>query len=388
MGDYSSNVPSVGRALDLIEAVAGADAGLTSGALESRVAGSRSGLFALLNTLRSREWLHQDPDGAYHVGPALRRVVPTPDLDDRGLQRALADALRTIDPDEAVALVRPDGPDRIVVATHDGSHVVRAVHQVGQARTGAAADAVALGSVVASGHLEPTAPGVVRTEDADQVELAAAICRDGRHPVAAIVAGIPRQRATPDHVTSVALAVRDLATDVSLRLGAPDWRPEHGGAAGGVPVGPRRVLDDDEVTALLTGRHRAQLACLRDDGTPHVVPLWFDWDGQDLWLTASPGAAWADYVGAGARVSLTIEEPRPDLRRVFVTGWAAPVTEERLADLVPDGLVGLRRRLLTHYVGSEAADELGTTHPEPGWTAIRVVPDRVHGRAGLVGTAA
>lgn len=385
MADYARHVPSVSRAVDLLEAIATTDDGMAAGALEAVVDGSRSGLFALLNTLRGRDWLVQDDAGAYRVGPGLRRLVPRDDHDDRGLGRALADAVEEMAPDESVALVRPDGADRLVIAVHDGVHAVRCVHRVGQARSGPGADGAALATVTTrtdpddddAGTAVDVA-GVSVHDDEAFVEVAAPVCRDGRRPVAAVVAAVPRQRADAAHLEDVATTVRALATEVSLRLGAPDWQPW--GLAVDAPVGPRRVLDDDEVTDVLAGRHRAQLACLRDDGTPHVVPLWFLWDGASLWLTASPGAAWAEHVGAGGRVSLTIEEPHHDLRRVFVTGWASPVDDATVADQVPGGLTGLRQLLLDRYVGHES------TAPVPdaaGWTAIRVVPERIQGRAGL-----
>nr|WP_274387823.1 pyridoxamine 5'-phosphate oxidase family protein [Salsipaludibacter albus] len=142
----------------------------------------------------------------------------------------------------------------------------------------------------------------------------------------------------------------------------------------------------DEVEELLRGRHGAQLACLREDGTPHVVPLWFDWDGESMWLTASPGASWAGYVGTGSHVSLNVEEPWPALRRVFVTGWAEPVTTDEVDRLVDGGLDGLRRRMAARHLGAEQARSMVTSGD--GWTAIRVVPDRIHGRAGLAEAAA
>jgi len=388
-------VPSVERAMDLLHAVAIAPDGLAAGALESAVDGSRSGLYALLTTLKARSWLVQDGTGAYRIGPGLRRLVPAGDHDDRGLRRALAEATDTHAPDEAIALVRADGLERIVIATHDGRHRVRCVHRVGQVRSGHTADAVVLRPDTAGidgtdgddgddGDVQWLLPAVARVDDGEAVGLAAPVCRDGRRPIAAVVAEVPDQRAGRDHLDDVAAVVATLARDVSMALGAPGWQPW--GRLAGDPIGPPRDLDDDEVAELLRGRHAAQLACLRDDGTPHVVPLWFDWDGGAFWLTASPGSAWASYVGSGCRVSLTVEEPHPDLRRVFVTGWARRVDDEEVAVHVPGGVAGLRRRLLERSVGRDAAAD--PSSDQAGWTAVQVVPDRIHGRAGLGRVAA
>lgn len=378
VGSYARHVPAVARAIDLLDAVADAGDGLGAGELEELVDGSRSGLFALLNTLKDRSWLVQDPAGRYRVGPALRRLAPPRDQDDDSLRAVLAEALDDHRLDETVALVRPDGGRRVVIACHEPDRPVRCVYRVGDERSGRAADTLAG---------EPDGlddNGLARSADDDLLEVAAPICRDGHLPIAVVVAGVPRQRADEDHVAAVAAMVAAVAADVSLRLGAPRWQPW--GAVGSGALGPGRPLDDGEVTELLRGRHGAQLACLREDGTPHVVPLWFDWDGQVLWLAASPGASWADYVGAGSQVSLTIEEPWPALRRVFVTGWAEPVGADVVAASFEGGLAGLRRRMVARHLGADRARELPIGHD--GWTAIRVTPERIHGRAGLVEVAA
>lgn len=386
MADYGQQVPALRRAIDVVELVAQSPAGLFAGAIADRVEGSRSGMYALLNTLKARDWLVQDESGAYLVGPGLRRVAGADDRDDRSLRQALDEAL---DPTfrESVALVRTDGQDRIVIAVHDGEHRVRSVHRLGQVRPDGTADGVVLRPDPPDDHggrggVPPDwpLPGVARTTHDDIVVLAAPVCRDGRRPVAAVVVDIPVQRTDDDqHLAAVAEVVARAARDTSVRLGAPTWQPW--GRAVAPEPGPPRDLDQAEVSELLRGHHAAQLACLRDDGTPHSIPLWFDWDGEAFWLTASPGSAWASYLRDGSRVSLTVEEPRPNLRRVFVTGWARPVPDEVVARHVEGGIAGLRRRLLERSVGR--GRPASVDDDAVGWTAIRLEPDRIHGRAGL-----
>ncbi len=378
MGSYGRQVPALARAIDLVEAVAAADGGLASGALEGVVDGSRSGLFALLNTLKDRAWLVQDPSGRYRIGPGLRRLAPPLDQDDDVLRRALREVLVDHAVDETVALVRPADPDRLVIASHEPDRVVRCAYRPGEHRGGDGADERAC----APDGLDDR--GVASLDLGEVVEVAAPICRDGHLPVAAVLVGVPRQRAAADHLDAIARRVRDLAVAMSLRLGAPRWQPW--GATGGHHLEPGRPLEPHEVEELLRGRHGAQLACLREDGTPHVVPLWFDWDGSALWLTASPGASWATFVGGGSHVSLTVEEPWPALRRVFVTGWAEPVDADVVARELEGGLDGLRRRLVARHLGAERARSM--VADDDGWTAVRVRPDRIHGRAGLAEAAA
>lgn len=141
------------------------------------------------------------------------------------------------------------------------------------------------------------------------------------------------------------------------------------------PIGPRRILTESEVEELLEGPWGIQLACVRHDGSPHLVPLWYEWDGSSLWVTATPGASWREYVERNNMVSITLDEPWPPLRRVFVRGNARAVAD----DEVPGSVLGLRRRLAQRYVGSsDVADP-----DEPGWQAYRIEPTRIHGVEGL-----
>ena len=88
-----------------------------------------------------------------------------------------------------------------------------------------------------------------------------------------------------------------------------------GGAwAGAGPIEPR------ELDAFLTQSLVASLSYLSDDGYPASVPLWYDWDGQAFWLVPSPAAEWAEHVRRNPRVSLSISESVPPLRRVLARG--------------------------------------------------------------------
>jgi len=71
----------------------------------------------------------------------------------------------------------------------------------------------------------------------------------------------------------------------------------------------------------------ASLSYLSDDGYPSSVPLWYDWDGHAFWLVPSPAAEWAEYVRRNPRVSLSISESTPPLRRVLARGPIVPVDD-------------------------------------------------------------
>ncbi len=50
-------------------------------------------------------------------------------------------------------------------------------------------------------------------------------------------------------------------------------------------------MEEDEVEAFLASDTLARLACLKPDGSPYVIPIWYQWDGKDFWFVGRERAA-------------------------------------------------------------------------------------------------
>lgn len=378
MTSESQQVPAARRTMRLLAAVAAAPDGLTSGQLLDEVGGSRSGLYALVGTLRREGYLVSD-EGRHRPGPEVWGLIPDRPGELRTLLGAFDELTRRRPGGEPLALSWPEGSRLTLAAVSAGTQPVQVVYRPGATRDEDGADAL----VMAAGEAgESDALARVRQEGAatathaEVTELAVPVCADGVRPTAALLVGVPLGRATGAHMDRLHRELRRLAADLSYRLGAAVYQPY--GWAGRDDVGPTKDMAAGELDAFLRGLWGAQLACVRSDGTPHVVPLWYEWDGEVMWLAASPGASWRSYIADNPRVSVTLDEPWPPLRRVFVTGEAAEVSEAT----VPGGLGGLRRRLAVRYLG-RGADRSPDLQETAGWAAVRILPDRVHGRQGL-----
>ncbi|RME76933.1 MAG: MarR family transcriptional regulator [Chloroflexi bacterium] len=382
---YPKQVPAVEKVLRLLEVLAAAPDGLTAGELEQSLQISRSSLFALLNTLKARQYIEQtDNRGPYRIGPALYALAPAHlrELD------ALIEAFHST-PDldsipETLALTRLDGDETVVVARQDSPRPVRVVLELGQRRP-AASTADGLVLLAAQPHSAPPElqpvlgkvrrRGYARTADDETINLAVPVCPDGYHPVAALLMAAPAFRGRPGQ--AVLLTLRQMAGQLSYRLGATVYRPY--GHPPTKTVEPTTELSPPELEEFLRRSHGARLACVRPDGAPHVVPLWYEWDGTYVWITASAGANWKSYIRQNPWVSLTIDEPWPPLRRVLIVGRAEPVADEA----VPGGIAGLRERLEARYLGQRRLQN--ETEEGADWEAFRIVPQKIIGRRGLGG---
>ena len=388
---YAKQVPAAERVLRLLEVLTGAPAGLSAGELEDTLQISRSSLFALLNTLKARNYIEQsDNRGRYRVGPALYALLPA---QHQELSR-LIEAFQA-DPDiglmtETVALARLDGPETVIIAQQESNRPVRAILRVGQRRPAhTTAEGLVLLAGLPPGAIERSLPqqadglaatlrrvqteGLAQTGGEETAEVAAPICPDGYQPTVALLISAPAFRWQPTN--NLLQSLRSAAARLSFRLGAPVYQPY--GQAAIDPVGPTTALDSDETSEFLNGAWGARLACVRKDGSPHVVPLWYEWDGHCFWVTASPSANWGEYIRENSWVSLTIDEPWPPLRRALIVGHTEPVADET----IPGGIAGLRRRLAARYLGrGTAATE---SSGQCGWQAFKIIPQKIIGQRGL-----
>ncbi len=87
---------------------------------------------------------------------------------------------------------------------------------------------------------------------------------------------------------------------------------------------PDRVLD------LLSWEKKAFafLGLVLADGTPHVTPVWFDYDGRHLIINTSRGRVKDRVLRRKPKVTLTIQDPDEPYRYVMVHGRVVEETEQ------------------------------------------------------------
>ena len=86
-------------------------------------------------------------------------------------------------------------------------------------------------------------------------------------------------------------------------------------------------MTPDEIDAFLAAERTCRVATAGADGRPHVVPLWFAWDGRALWLTSLVRSQrWTD-LARDPRVAVVVDtgDAYGELRGVEISGTATPV---------------------------------------------------------------
>jgi PPOX class probable F420-dependent enzyme len=71
----------------------------------------------------------------------------------------------------------------------------------------------------------------------------------------------------------------------------------------------------------------AQFATLMPDGSPHVSPVWFDYDGKDILINSAKGRVKDRNVRRDPRVGLDIVDPDNPYRHLSIRGRVVEITE-------------------------------------------------------------
>lgn len=120
----------------------------------------------------------------------------------------------------------------------------------------------------------------------------------------------------------------------------------------------------------------AKVAVVRADGSPHVVPVWIDLDGDDVVFMTGADTVKGRAIGRDGRVSLCVDDERPPFAFVTISGTATTSTD-------PQELLSWGTRIAARYMGGDRAEEYGRRNAVPGELLVRVTPTRVVGHPAV-----
>ena len=87
------------------------------------------------------------------------------------------------------------------------------------------------------------------------------------------------------------------------------------------------------------------LSSVQRDGRPHLVPVWFHWDGECIVAFSKPHARKVDNLRDEPRVMLAVGTPGPDFEVELIEA-TAELPDRPAAELIPDGFGAKYRELL------------------------------------------
>ena len=141
-----------------------------------------------------------------------------------------------------------------------------------------------------------------------------------------------------------------------------------------LPQGDLRLLDTDLAQQLLRSSIPARLAYIASDGTPRVVPTWFQWNGAEIVMVtyvAGPNvgirhpATRLAALRAEPAVALTIDTEEFPAHSLTIRGRAEI---DEVDGLAPEYIASAHR-----YLGDQAAAQMLAAMGQPGTIQARIV---------------
>ena len=132
-----------------------------------------------------------------------------------------------------------------------------------------------------------------------------------------------------------------------------------------------RSMTPDEIRAFLShGTRTAKLATSGPDGQPHVMPVWFALDGEDVLFTTWGASAKGRNLRRDPRAAIVVDDEVAPFAFVHIRGHVT------LSDDL-DELLRFATAIAARYMGVDRAEEFGRRNAVPGELLVRLRPERV-----------
>ncbi|HKG57629.1 MAG TPA: pyridoxamine 5'-phosphate oxidase family protein [Candidatus Limnocylindrales bacterium] len=142
-------------------------------------------------------------------------------------------------------------------------------------------------------------------------------------------------------------------------------------------VAPQVLDPAARVDRLLHQADVVWLSTVRPDGSPHLVPIWFSWDGHRLFIASKPGAVKVRNLRENQKVMFAIGDPEDDFD-VGMADGVAEIPDGTTAELIPAGHLEKYRAQMA-AMGLDAAEYVATYSQPVIVTPTRCLP--WHGRS-------
>lgn len=139
-----------------------------------------------------------------------------------------------------------------------------------------------------------------------------------------------------------------------------------------------KSMTSDEWREFLSfGTRTAKVATVRENGHPHVAPVWFVLDGNELVFTTWANSVKGRNLLRDPHVMISVDDERMPFAFVLIDSTAT------VQELAPQELLPWTTRIASRYVPSGRSDSYGKRNAVVGELLIRVPLTKVIAQAAV-----
>lgn len=126
----------------------------------------------------------------------------------------------------------------------------------------------------------------------------------------------------------------------------------------------QKMTDEQWRAFVSSGTRTGKLATVRADGSPHIAPIWFLIDGDDIVFNTGKDTVKGRNLARENRFSVCVDDDRPPFSYVVLRARA------RLSEDLDEMRVWASR-LGARYMGAENGEQFGARNAVPGELLVR-----------------
>ncbi|MFD7707190.1 PPOX class F420-dependent oxidoreductase [Streptomyces sp. NPDC059785] len=138
----------------------------------------------------------------------------------------------------------------------------------------------------------------------------------------------------------------------------------------------QKMTDEQWRAFVSQGTRTGKLSTVKADGAPHVAPIWFLLDGDDVVFNTGKETVKGRNLVRDGRAALCVDDDRPPFAFVVLQG-RAEITED------PEQLQYWAGRIGARYMGEDRGEEFGRRNGVPGELLVRMRVEKVVGFADV-----
>jgi PPOX class probable F420-dependent enzyme len=137
-----------------------------------------------------------------------------------------------------------------------------------------------------------------------------------------------------------------------------------------------QMSEDEWKAFIMEGTRTGKLSTVLADGGPHIAPMWFLLDGDDLVFTTEKDTVKGHNLLRDTRAVVCVDDEVPPYSHAVLWG-NADISED------PGQLLRWATGIAARYMGEERAPEFGRRNSVPGMLLVRMRIERVSAYAAI-----